>query len=145
MSLKNQMIVILLCFFVSFIYIRGFLYGIKRYQLNNSAYKKRKKGESVKEWLFYSRYREEIPKILRVLYYTVFIIHPVFLVACFFAYIITLPLNFGEALAIFIAGFDVVWMLVIVLLFWSPGRDYAYERWIAKNKGQRQYGLRKGR
>lgn len=134
MSFKNQVIVILLCFFIAFIYVRGFLYGIKRYQLNNSAYKKRKKGENFKEWLFYSRYKEELPKILRLLYYTVLIIHPVCLIACSFANNIALPLNLGGALAIFIAGFDVVWMLVIALLFWSPGRDFAYERWITKKR-----------
>ena len=105
--------------------------------MRRNAYKKRKKGETFKEWLFYSRYKEEIPKILRVLYYTVLIIHPVCLIACVFAYIITLSLNLGEVLAIFIAGFDVVWMLVIALLFWSPGRDYAYERWITKKRGQK--------
>ena len=136
MSFKNQIIVILLCFLIAFLDIRGFLYGIKRYQLNNSAYKKRKKGETFKEWLFYSRYKEEIPKMLRVLYYTVLVIHPVCLIACVFAYIITLSLNLGEVLAIFIAGFDVVWMLVIALLFWNPRRDYAYERWITKKRGQ---------
>lgn len=136
MSFKNQVIVILLCYLISLLFLRGFLYGIKRYQLNNSAYKKRKKGETFKEWLFYSRYKEEIPKILCVLYYTVLIIHPVCLIACVFTHIITLPLNLGEALAFFIAGFDVVWMLVIALLFWSPGPDYAYERWITKKRGQ---------
>ena len=137
MSFKNQVIVILLCYLISLLFVRGFLYGIKRYQLNNSAYNKRKKGETFKEWLFYSRYKEEIPKILRVLYYTVLIIHPVCLIACVFAYFITLSLNLGEALAISIAGFDVVWMLVIALLFWSPGRDYAYERWITKKRVQK--------
>ena len=138
MSFKNQVIVITLCFFISFLFDRGFLYGIKRYQLNNSAYKKRKKGETFKEWLFYSRYKEEIPQILRSLYYTVLIIHPVCLIACVVAYVITSSLNFGGALAIFIAGFDAVWMLVIALLFWSPGPDYAYERWITKKRGQNQ-------
>ena len=44
MSFKNQVIVIILCYFLSVFFIRGFLYGIIRYQLNNSAYKKRKKG-----------------------------------------------------------------------------------------------------
>ena len=136
MSFKNQVIVILLCYFISLVFLRGFLYGVKRYQLNNSAYKKRKKGENFKEWLFYSRYKEEIPMILRVLYYTVFIIHPVCLIACLFEYIITLPLDLGGSLAVFIAGFDVVWMLVIALAFWSPGREYAYERWIIKKRGQ---------
>ena len=135
MSFKNQVIVIILCNFISLLFVRGFLYGVKRYQLNNSAYKKRKKGETSKEWLFYNRYKQEIPKILRVLYYTILIIHPVCLITCLLAYIITLSLNFGEALAIFIAGFDVIWMFVIALLFWSPGRDYAYERWITKKCG----------
>ena len=138
MSFRNQIIVILLCFLISFLYVRGFFYGIKRYQLNNSAYKKRKKGETFKEWLFYSRYKEEIPKILRVLYYSVLIIHPTCLIVCLFAHIITLPLNLGGALAFFIAGFDVVWFLVIALLFWSPGPDYAYERWIRKNRGKKR-------
>ena len=134
MSLKNQIVVIFLCFLVSFIYIRGFLYGIKRYQLNNSAYKKRKKGETFKEWLFYIRYKEEIPKILRVLYYSVLIVHPTCLITCLFAYIIRLPLNIGRILATAIAGLDAAWMLVIALLFWSPGPDYAYERWIIKKR-----------
>ena len=138
MSVKNQIIVILLSFLIAFLDVRGFLYGIKRYQLNNSAYKKRKKGENFKEWLFYSRYKEEIPKILRVLYYTVLIIHPTCLIVCLFVHILTLPLNLGEALAFFIAGFDVVWMLVIGLLFWSPGPGYAYERWITKKRGQKR-------
>ena len=138
MSLRNQVVVIFLCFLVSFCGLRCFLYEIKRYQLNNSAYKKRKKGENFKEWLFYSRYKEEIPKILRVFYYTVLTIHPVCLIACLFAYIITLPFNLGEALTIFIVGFDALWMLVITLLFWTPGRDEPYERWITKKRGQKR-------
>ena len=138
MSLRNQIIVILLCFLISFFELRVFLYGIKRYQLNNSAYRKRKKGENFKEWLFYSRYKEEIPKILRTLYYSVLIIHPTCLIGCLFTSIILFPLNIGEILAISTASFDVLWFLVISLLFWSPGRDYAYERWIAKKRGQKK-------
>ena len=138
MSFKNQVILILLCYFISLLYVRGFLYGIKRYQLNNSAYKKRKKGETFKEWLFYSRYKEEIPKTLRVLYFSVLIIHPACLIACLFAYIITSPLDIGRILATAMAGFDVVWMLVVSLLFWSPGPDFAYQRWITKNRGQQK-------
>ena len=136
MSFKNQIVVIFLCFCISLLFVRGFLYGIKRYQLNNSAYKKRKKGETFKEWLLYSRYKEEIPQILRALYYFVLIIHPICLTTCLFIYIIALPLSISEMLTITVAGFDVVWMLAIAVLFWSPGRDYAYERWITKKRGQ---------
>ena len=38
MSFKNQCVVIILCYFISLLFVRGFLYGIKRYQLNNSAF-----------------------------------------------------------------------------------------------------------
>ena len=48
MSFKNQCVVIILCYFISLLFVRGFLYGIKRYQLNNSAYKKRKKEKPLK-------------------------------------------------------------------------------------------------
>ena len=122
-------------FLLSFLPLRSFLYGIKRYQLNKSAYKKRKKGENFKEWLFCSRFKEEIPKIVRLLYYAVLIIHPGGVIVCLFADTI-LSLDFGGALAISIAGFDVVWMLAIALLFWTHGSGLAYERWIAKKRGQ---------
>ena len=138
MSFKNQIIVIVLCFLIAFLDVRGFLYGVKRFQLNNSAYKKRKKGETFKEWLFYSSYKEEIPKILRVLYYSILIIHPACLIICLFACAIKMPMKIGGTLAIAVASFDVVWMLVIAVFFWSPGRDYAYERWITKKHGQKR-------
>lgn len=137
MSLGRQVIMILLCSFIALPFIRGFLYGIKRYQLNNSAYKKRKKQESFKEWLFYSRYKEEIPKILRILYFVVLILHPAGIITCLFVYIIRVPWNIGEMLALEIATFDGIWMLIIELLFWSPGPDFAFERWIKKTRGQK--------
>ncbi|MBE6548217.1 MAG: hypothetical protein E7667_04990 [Ruminococcaceae bacterium] len=137
MNFKNQIIVIALCYFISFVFLRGFLYGIKRYQLNNSAYKKRKKEESFKEWLFYNRYTAEIPKILRTLYCLVLISHPACLITCVIVHFIELSFNVGQMLAIGIAGFDVLWMLLIALLFWSPKPDFAYGRWIPKKKGQK--------
>lgn len=138
MSFKNQVIVIILCYFLSVFFIRGFLYGIIRYQLNNSAYKKRKKGTTFREWLFYNRYTKEIPKILRILYYFVLLIHPMCLIISVFVYLMKLPFNIGEILATTLVGFDDVWILAIALLFWSPGRDFAYERWISKNRGQKR-------
>ena len=99
MTLKNQILVIFLCFTLSFVYIRGFLSGVKTYQLNNSAYKKRKKGETFLEWLSYSRYKEEIPKILRVFYFAVLFVHLSCIIICLFLYMIKLPMNIGGAIA----------------------------------------------
>ena len=137
MSFRNQIIVILSCYFVSFIFIRGFLYGIKRYQLNNSAYKKRKKDESFLEWLFYSRYRKEIPKILFILYICVLFIHPICILACLLMYFIELQSALAYVLVTGLAIIDVIWISLIGLLFWSLRPGFAYERWINKNRGQK--------
>lgn len=137
MSLGGQMFVILGSYALALMFIRGFLYGVKRYQLNNSAYKKRKRQESFKEWLFYSRYKEEIPKILRILYFVVLIIHPVAIIACLFVYLIKVPWNIGGKIATGIMIFDDVWVILIGLRFWRPEPDFAFERWIKKTRGQK--------
>lgn len=135
MSIYGHIICIVLCLLVSFLFIRGFLYGIKLYQLNNSAYKKRKKGETVKEWFFYSRYKEEIPKVLLILYYFILILHPVAIIACSLFNVLGVPLDITLVIPRIVYYFDVTWILILALLFWSPGKKYAYERWIVKKKG----------
>lgn len=137
MIFRDQMIVTILIYLVCLFYIRGFIYGIKRYQLNNSAYKKRKKGESFIEWLTYSRYKEEIPKIFIILYYFVVIIHPVVIVACICIRSAELGSNLGYIFVTTLIIVDSLWMGAIALLFWSPGKDYAYKRWITKRRGQK--------
>lgn len=137
MSIQGQIIVILLCFFISFLYIRGFLYGVKRFQLNNSAYKKKKKQESFIEWLTYSRYKDEIPKIALVFYFSILLIHLICIIVCVICYIINQLPETGQLLAKIVFYFDMVWIIAVALLFWSPGRGYAYERWITKKRGQK--------
>ena len=62
MDLERQILLVVIGYLLSFIYIRGFISGEKDYQLNTSAIKKRNKGQTFKEWFLYSRFREEIPK-----------------------------------------------------------------------------------
>lgn len=71
----DQLIGILLCWLLSFWIIRWYLRGIKIYPLNPSARKKRKKGETIREWFFYTRYRQEIPKFFLGLYFVVLIVN----------------------------------------------------------------------
>ena len=139
MSLANALLVIFLLYIFAIISLRAFLEGAIMYQLNRSAYKKREKGKNFNEWLFYSRYKEEIPKILRILYYTVLLIHPVFIIACVLLYIMKLPLNLYRELVTFIIIFDFVWYMLIQVLFWHPRGTYIpYERWITKKRGQKK-------
>lgn len=132
MRFLNQVIVISLCFFISFIFLRGFLYGLKRYRLNNSAYKKRKKGETVKEWFLYSRYKDQLPKLFLYFYYSNILVHLLGLTVCVLFHMINLSRDIGGTIAKVIACYDATWIVIIALLFWSPGRKYSYERWITK-------------
>lgn len=133
MRFLNQIIVISLCFLISVIFLRGFLYGIKRYRLNNSAYKKRKKGETIKEWFFYSRYKDIIPKFFLHFYCSNILAHLFAMIVCTLFRIMSLSSNAGGIVAIVIACFDALWIVIIALLFWNPGRTYSYERWITKH------------
>ncbi len=132
MSIERQIILLVLSELLSFIYFRGFIVGIKFYQLNKSAYKKRKKGETFKEWLLYSGYKEEIPKIIRVLYFAFLTIHPAGIIIGLFV-----PLTIGGKIARTIWWLDCLLVIVISLLFWTPSGDMKYERWISKRRGQK--------
>ena len=140
--LGEQLIVDTGVFFVSFVAIRAFLGGLIRYLLNNRAYKKRKKGETFKEWLFYSRYKEEIPRMLRRFYFVILFIHPASMIASIVLYFIPLPpaVDPGYLLSSTIFLFDAVWITVIALLFWTPTRERGlpYERWISKKYGKKR-------
>ncbi len=136
MIFRNQIILLIISFLLFFSYIRGFMYGIKRYQLNKSAYKKRKKGETFLEWLTYSRYKEEIPRIFRILNYFVLIIHPVVMIPCIFIRGTELEFHLGYIIVVTLFIFNLIWALSITLLFWSP-KGKKYERWITKRRGQK--------
>ena len=136
MSFPEQVFVILACFFIGFIYYRGYLAGMKRYQLNNSALKKRRKEETFKDWLFYSKFKEEIPPFFLIIYFGILLIHLISLIICFiFEYIFKLSFNLGDLVARSIYYFDVIWMFIHLLLCHSPRRDAPYERWVTKKRG----------
>ena len=138
MSLGNQFIVVVISYLLSFLYIRGFLWGVKAYTLNTSARKKRKKGQTFKEWFLYSRYREEIPKVLLIWYFVVMAIHPLVLLFCIILYFIDSLEVIGAIFAKGIFWFDGVWIITIQLLFWQVKPGFKYERWIEKKGGNKK-------
>lgn len=48
-TLPRMLLALSLAFLLAYFFYRGFLWGLKLYRLNNSAYKKIKKGETFKE------------------------------------------------------------------------------------------------
>lgn len=131
----DQLIGILLCWLLSFWIIRWYLRGIKIYPLNPSARKKRKKGETIREWFFYTRYRQEIPKFFLGLYFVVLIVNVAAILVWIVQHFMGPYPDVGYLIFLCLAAFDGAWMLLLRLMFWSRDGDMPYERWAPKKRG----------
>lgn len=132
------LIMISLLFSAVFFGIRAEIDSILLYQLNKSAYKKRRKGESAKEWFLYSRFREEIPKAMIRLYFAVLFVHPAAILLCYAVHFAGLSTVISTAALCLIFCFDAAWTTVLNLMFRRGrirGKDH-YERWIQRRRGQ---------
>ena len=131
----DQLVGILLCWLLSFWIIRWYLRGIKIYPLNPSARKKRKRGETIREWFFYTRYRQEIPKFFLGLYFVVLIVNMAALLVWIVQHFMGPYPDVGYLIFLCLAAFDGAWMLLLRLMFWSRDGDMPYERWAPKKRG----------
>lgn len=136
MNLQVQIIILVLCWVLTFFSIRLELSNIIEYQLNKNAFKKRKKGMTFKEWFLYTRYREEIPKILLFLYFFIVIGHPLVLLVFFLIYLMGPYPEIVGNLVKGVAAFDIGWQLIYAIAFWDwPNRLPKYSRWIKMKRG----------
>lgn len=131
----DQLIGILLCWLLSFWIIRWYLWGIKIYPLNPSARKKRKKGETIREWFFYTRYRQEIPKFFLGLYFVVLIVNVAAILVWIVQHFMGPYPDLGHKILVCLGVFDGIWMFLLRLMFWSRDGSMPYERWVPKKRG----------
>ncbi len=136
MNIQRQTALILICWVWSFWAVRWEFSNIVDYQLNKNAGKKRKKGMTLKEWFLYTRYREEIPKLLLFLYFVIVIGHPLVLAICFLLFLLGPYPEIGGNVAKGVMVFDIGWELLYAIVFWDwPNRFPKYSRWIKKKRG----------
>lgn len=117
-----------------FFHMRSLVSGAVIYIFNNSAYRKRKKGQNFGDWLFYLRFKSDMPKWLLIPYYIVLAFHTVAI--CIFVIFIAAkcPYDYCIVLAKVIVYSDLVCLFILLVLFW--GKDgFNYSRWI-KKRGQ---------
>ena len=122
---------ILIVWGISFLYIRSILSSVKELYLKKRERENRKKGQTFKDWIFYTRYRDTIPKILLRLYFVIIVIHPlIFLLAVLCLWIKDLYIyiwNISKGVFIF----DAIYFWIITLLSFNPKSPWAdYKRWI---------------
>ncbi len=134
----RQILPISLCYVLVFFYLRGFISGAIDYQLNLSARKKRRENQTFKEWVLYTRYRNEIPKFLLIWYFMILWLHPIALLFCFLLPFTRITVPYGMTLTKGVLIFDAIWVVTLRLLYWSskPGNNYG--RWIEKKRGMKK-------
>lgn len=133
MSIDKQVILVSFLSVFSFFSIRSTLWGVKELYLSKNERKRRKKGQSFKEWFLYTRYREEIPTVLIWLYTVVLIIHPISLICVIIAVFVEIIQSVTSVITIVIIIFDSLWEIIIFFLSWKPGAPWHHdEQWITK-------------
>ncbi len=133
----SDILVMPLAFLLAFFLLRWLYVSIIHYQLNSSARKKRKRGQTFKEWLLYSRYRNEIPPFLIYLYFT-------FIIANLIVYIFALSFyalndaNLVHIAFIIMVCIDYGVTFILDICFYGRRKNgqtyYKVERWIKKKK-----------
>ena len=138
MSFESQIAVIVLLYLIMFLGLRGFFVGIASYQLNRSAYKKRRKGQTLKEWLLCSRFKNEIPKVLLFLYYSTALLHICCLLACTILHFLNFGIVAGDMIARIVYYVDNGIVFILTVLFINPKLGVPdLSRWITKRRGQK--------
>ena len=137
-SIGEQYFIVGVISVFSFCHLRSFISGEIVYQMSYRTFRRKKKGQTLKEWFLYSRFREEIPRGFLTFYFVVTAIHLVILIALFILHL-TISSNYpGTCLTFLITAFDLLLGLTIRLLFWKSGLGLKYERWIYRRRGNRK-------
>ena len=112
--------------------MRYFLDSVIQYQLSESAERKRREGQSKKEWFLYSRFRDVLPRLAVIWYFILVVIHPLILAVSIILTLAGVPIEVEKEIAKMTFIFDAVWMAVLRLLFWSSKKTFKVDRWIKK-------------
>lgn len=131
LSFPWQILYWLIISIFAYIYMRCSINGLIRFYYSNSAKKKLKKNQSVKEWFTYSKFKK-IPKWVVNTYFVAILMHIIALV--FF-----LVFRFVESTVIFsgwflslIAYIDGISYILIAILYWTTDGSIPYNRWFKK-------------
>ena len=117
---------------------RGLLDSIILYQLNNSAQKKRRKGQSLKERFLYSRFRDVLPRFAVIWYFVIVAIHPPFLAAYIILTLAGAPEEIWKWVFLSPLLFDLAWIIVVKIMFWQLEPGFKIDRWIKKKRGMKK-------
>ena len=138
MSMEGQILLLIIICGFSVFGIRGVLLAIGEAPLKRNE-SRRRRGQTFTEWLFYSRYRKEIPKLFIILYYIVLVIHSLLIICTCLALFWKWFRDINIVLIWTVGVFDLVWSLILTIITWKPKDPWAhYERLVSKNRKKKK-------
>lgn len=121
-------------FFISFYSTRAFCSGYLN-ELNEHAYEKEKKGQSIIEWVFFTKFKKQLPKVLLFINAFGVISHLLMVIAFIILVIlrayVPAPLIISYTIWISLA-INIAWLLPVVLLNSTVGCSVNFQRWIRR-------------
>ena len=127
----------LLCYCLGVWCMRIFLNAVICYQMNKNAIKKRKKGQSIKERLLYSRFREELPRLAVIWYFLLTPIHLLILAAHIILILVGVPNEVWRKMILVTFFFDGGWIVVLYFMF-CRSYGFKFDPWIKKKRGMKK-------
>jgi len=136
MSFGRQIILFIFSIGLGFFSDRMYISGLIHYRITKHRFKTKRKGESLKEWFLYSRWKEEIPKIFLISYFFKITISPLLFVVCIILNLIDLS-ETGRIIALVVFYYTAIEGAIIHLLFLDRRRGkpgYDYSKYIKKSQ-----------
>lgn len=139
MKYAPLLVALTLMFVYIYLLVRSYINGAISYCLNRNAEKKRRKGQSIKEWFLFSRFRDVIPRIMLVWYFADIIIF----LGSIIAVIIMDIMDFGyDKAGAFCLIVFIVWVIPIMVAYFmlrdrNYGTGFNYSRWIVRKNAIR--------
>ena len=140
MTIKQFILCIGILYSFILLYSRVFIGALLVDLLNNSAYRKRSKGQTFWQWFWYTRFRDVIPRWVLISYYMILAFYPsVALLGSALFLIFPALLPFLSSLTKILVILTFV-PIILSRIFFADRKTgmYAYERWIPRIKGQTQ-------
>jgi hypothetical protein len=134
MNIAYELLGISFAFLYTFVAFRLLFWSIIDYLLKKNKKIKIKKGQSFMEWLLYTRFRNEIPRILLYLYYTMISLHLISYLCVLMAITFNTFINIAQTINKNIPIIDIFILMILVIVFYSPERDLNIGRWIKKRR-----------
>lgn len=136
MNYSRHFTVLFLSFLIFYFSTRSFISGVIDYCLNTSARKKRRKGQTFKEWFFYTRFRDVIPKIMLVWYFGTLWVFVFAVVVVIIMALVNFDSNIVMFFCVIILHIAVFPGFIAYFMFKNPKAPggWDHSRWIKRKK-----------